>query len=297
MKVERLHIELTSKCNLKCPFCRHITLSNLPIKDLDFSIFEKISINDLKFIDLCGNVGEPTCYPDLLKLLDMINDKTAVKISTNGTLHQESWWKEVAKRMVRNRNRHIIFPLEGSEESHCRYRVGSNYKKLLKNIEAFTSSGGIAYAQFIVFKHNQYEYEDTKQLAKDLGCKDIIYRTSNTYNSVFERPDGIQTRHEICDNSNTQVLCEHLKKNMIFINFEGEVFPCCLSASCKYSINKDKMYYKMYQKYKKDINLNTTDLENIMNGKFYKFIHSNYKRLAVCQSFCRVDGTKSNRII
>lgn len=296
MKAERLQIELTSKCNLKCSFCQRAFLPNLPIKDVDLSIFKKLDMGNMKYVDICGNVGEPTCHPNLLEFLDMISRGPNIKISTNGTLHQESWWKEVAKRMDYKKHSHIIFALDGLERSHCKYRVGTNYEKLLKNIEAFTSAGGNAYAQFILFKHNQDERDAIQKLANNLGCKGIIFRTSCGYDDIFERPDGVQTRHDACEDSNAQVSCDHIIKNMIFIDFEGEVFPCCPSANCKNEINKDKKYREMYHKYKKDINLYSKTLEEILSGEFFKFIHNNYKNLKVCKSFCKVDKMKFTKV-
>ena len=295
MKINQLDVELTSRCNLKCYVCHN---AKIPNKDVDLSIFSKINTYNLDYIDICGNVGEPICHPNLLEFIDIVNNGVKIKISTNGTLHDGSWWRKLAKKLSRHRLSNVIFALDGLEDSHCRYRVGTNYKKLLKNIESFTSAGGNAYAQFIIFKHNQNELESTKKLAEELGCKKFIVRTSCFYNDIFERPDSnIQTRHEICTDDELDVLCSHLNQGKIFVDFEGEVFPCCLSANCKHSPDRDKKYYEVYQKYKKDINLKTRSLEDILNGPFYKFLYSNYKNLDVCQSFCRAPSDDFNKLV
>ena len=99
MEIKRLEVELTSRCNLKCFVCHHTKAPNLNInKDIDLSVFEKINTYNLDYVDICGNVGEPICHPNLLEFIDMVNNGAKIKISTNGTLHDDSWWKKLAKK-------------------------------------------------------------------------------------------------------------------------------------------------------------------------------------------------------
>lgn len=290
MIIRHVDVELTSKCNLKCPFCLHTT-DNLEPKDLDLSVFNKINMGDIEHIDMCGNTGEPVCHPDFLKFVDMIADRTLVKISTNGSLHKEGWWKTLAEKLDRTRDSYVIFALDGLEKTHKKYRVGANYKQTLKNIEAYNKAGGISCVQLITFKHNINEVDEIETLIKSLGSEKLILRTSSIYNDVFERPDEkVKTRREACKTSDIAIVCKHLKQSGIFIDYEGEVFPCCFLSICKHSPNLDKKFYEVYQKYKDEINLNKHSLEEVMNSNFYQFLHTNYSELKRCQSFCKFEA-------
>lgn len=286
MRITRLDVELTSRCNLKCPFCLRTTIGT-QIKDLDLSIFDKIDMNDIKFIDVCGNIGDPVCHPDFFKFIDLIKDDTLVKMSTNGSLHNKEWWGKLAKELSRTRDSFVIFALDGSEESHKKHRIGANYKQTLKNIEAFNSAGGKSYAQFITFKHNIHEVDESETLAKNLGCENLLTRTSCFYDDVFERPtESVKTRHEACEDANIIVLCKHLDRDMVFIDFEGQVFPCCFLAVYKHT-KKDQEVYSLYQKHADDIDLNKRTLSEILDSEFYKYLHANYQNMEVCRSFCK----------
>jgi len=289
MKIKKLDVELTSRCNLKCPFCFH-TIMDLPKKDLNLSVFNKIDLNNITFIDVCGNVGEPVCHPEFFNFIDMIKDRTLIKISTNGSVHKEKWWSQLAKKLKRTRNSFIIFALDGLEETHIKHRVGANYKQTLKNIEAFNKAGGKSYAQLIIFKHNAHEVDDLKKVSKDLGCINLMVRSSVFYNDLYERPtEDTKTRHEACGDLNIKVLCKHLDKELIFIDFEGQVFPCCFLAGCKHS-KKDVEVFSLYKKYINDIDLNKRTLEEILASKFYRYLHEKYQDIEMCQSFCKFRG-------
>lgn len=288
MKIRKLEIELTSKCSLKCRFCLR-TNRDVPIKDLDLSLFNKIDMHNITHIDLVGNIGDPIYHSNFLKFIDMVDSKTQIKIATNGSLHQESWWEELAKKLSKNSGSTIVFALDGSEDTHHKHRVGSSYRRLVKNIKAFTSAGGRGHVQFIIFRHNEHEVESVKEVTKDLGCERFIERTSCTYDEVFERPSKkLQTRHEVCEVIDTKVFCyKHLDQNRVFIDSEGNVFPCCYMANCKHDSKKDERVFQSYQKHHRSIDLNTRNIKSIFSGKFYKFVYNNHQNLELCKSFCK----------
>lgn len=92
-------VNLTRKCNMKCPFCYYTSLAynkgenkNLDSLDLCLDKFEKI-IQDFEIIDnLYLTGGEPMLYPELKKLISKIKSKTRnIYICTNGILVTEAW--------------------------------------------------------------------------------------------------------------------------------------------------------------------------------------------------------------
>jgi len=290
MDVVRLSLELTNRCNLKCPMCFQSTKPLGVKKDFNINWLDKLPMENMKFIDLCGNVSEPTCHPQLFNIIDKVHKRTMIKISTNGSMHKESWWSELAKKLNEHRDCYVLFALDGLEESHKKYRIGTNYKQMLKNIKAFNDAGGESYSQMIVFKHSQDEVEDVKKVSESLGCKDLLVRTSSFYENEFEKPDNIRkTRHEACADANMRVKCAvHLEIQSIFIDFEGYVFPCCLIAGSKYS-HAHPEARQLYLDNSDSININDHTIEEIFESNYYTYLHNNFKEIDRCQSFCKFE--------
>jgi len=290
MIIKNLELELTNRCNLKCPLCAHNSVKFEKSENIDLSIFEKIDLTTIKNADMCGVLSEPTLYPHMFQLIDMLDPNTYIKISTNGTTNNTEWWSNIAKKLLLHRGSDVIFAIDGLEDTHSIYRIGANFKKLINNIKAFNLAGGKSTSQFIIFKHNQHQVEDVKRLSDDIGCKNMIIQTSSSYNETFERPDinePIKTWHELCESSDKmEIQCKHLLKGYIFIDFKGDIFPCCFLSLGKYS----KVYmdsYNLYQNHKADINLYEKTLDEILQSDYYTYLYENYKNIDACKSFCK----------
>jgi len=294
MKVTNLELEVTNKCNLKCPICTRKKVKFKKSEDLDLSVFEKIVLEDIKTVDMCGVLSEPTLYSYMFQFIDLLKQNTYIKIHTNGTTNNVDWWVELANKLSKHDGSEVIFAIDGLENTHSIYRIGTNFKKLINNIKAFNLAGGKSISQFIIFKHNQHQVNDVKKLSNDIGCKNMIIRTSSSYNKTFQRPDiekNIKTRYEMCnifDKLNIQ--CKHLLRGWVFIDFKGDVFPCCFLSLGKYSTNYINSY-NLYHNHKNDINLYVKTLDEIFESEYYSYLYENYKKMDVCKSFCRFHST------
>ena len=70
-------------------------------------------IKKLKLISLCGVFGEPTCNSDLFEILNYIysiNKDVVINIYTNGSTHDEEWWKSLAQV---HKNGSVVFGIDG----------------------------------------------------------------------------------------------------------------------------------------------------------------------------------------
>ena len=161
-EVEWIDIELTSYCNIDCPGCfrqvkrdkvDHILNKNaLTFDFLKGSITNKIFPN-LKLLNFCGSIDEPTLHPEILDIVKYYNEKKIdVNISTNGSTKTKSFWRQLGQEKIS-----VFFGIYGiDQESLQKYRVGSNFKKIKKNWREFIKAGGKATWQFIVFEHNEH---------------------------------------------------------------------------------------------------------------------------------------------
>jgi MoaA/NifB/PqqE/SkfB family radical SAM enzyme len=145
----------------------------LTVADIDLESFKQmcspLMLQQLYTITICGNFGDPILNNDLIPIISYIrnsNNQIKLDIHTNGGARSVAWWTELAKAMP---EKHLVqFGIDGLEDTHHLYRVGTNFNKIINNAKAYISAGGKARWNFITFKHNEHQLEECRQLAKDL---------------------------------------------------------------------------------------------------------------------------------
>lgn len=133
-----LDIEVTSACNLKCPFCA-TTYRNNKIKKgfMKFELLKKI-IDEGADNGLYGCKfnfrGEPLLHREIDKFVKYAKDKGLIDVyfNTNALLLTE----ELSKRLIDAGLDRISISIEGwTKEIYEKYRVGGSFEKVIKNIE------------------------------------------------------------------------------------------------------------------------------------------------------------------
>ena len=132
-----LMLELTNRCNLKCPLCPTGT-GQLKFKktDMAFQQFKKI-IDELrsyiKRIYFEG-FGEPLLCGDVFQIIGYSKKlKIKTEMATNGTILNT---ENVAKKLVLSGLDTIRISLDGATEMTLRkYRIGANIIDILEGIE------------------------------------------------------------------------------------------------------------------------------------------------------------------
>tara|TARA_A100001037_G_scaffold139406_1_gene126359 strand:- start:5336 stop:6544 length:1209 start_codon:yes stop_codon:yes gene_type:complete len=182
--VTQMHIELSNGCNAGCPFCQRFVYNSplvrpdLILNEITLTQFEKWFypdfIKSVQGILFCGTHGDPLMCKDIIEIIKYIrnNSDATVKIHTNGGLRQEKFWVELAE-VLNNRDDVVTFSVDGLEDTNHLYRRKVNWKILIRNIKAFISSGGKADWEYLIFKHNENQIEEAKQLANKLGFNRI----------------------------------------------------------------------------------------------------------------------------
>jgi MoaA/NifB/PqqE/SkfB family radical SAM enzyme len=276
-QIESVHIEITTNCQAKCPMCIRNRKSglenpNLKLTDMSFENFKKgLSINfikQLKSISFCGNYGDPIINNDLMDIIQYLtktNPNIRCIIHTNGSARSIEWWKAIANALPQN---HIIyFALDGLEDTHHLYRVGTHYNKIIENSKAFIEAGGIAAWVFIKFKHNQHQLEKARELAIEYGFKEFHEKETARFISkpsfdVLDKDGNIIYELEMPDNSKltyvtedsirryTEIFnepyivnCKSEELKEIFIDAEFNIWPCCFLGSLKMIYTPDSEIY------------------------------------------------------
>lgn len=137
-----IDVEVTSACNLKCPFCA-TTFRGKAIKRgfMSEDIVKKI-IDEGRDKNLYGvkfNIrGEPLLHPKIHEFVRYAKDRGLIDVyfNTNAMLLNE----DMAKKLIDARLDRLSISFEGyTKEVYERYRVGSSYETVITNIESLQS--------------------------------------------------------------------------------------------------------------------------------------------------------------
>lgn len=176
--IEVLHLEVTTKCNARCPMCmRNVfggrTNPQLPLVEITREqarrMFAPAFIAQLKRMYMCGNYGDPIAATDTLQIFADFrecNPSLALEMFTNGSARPPSWWRDLAELGVS-----VRFGLDGLADTNAIYRRGTQWELIQRNAKAFIAAGGQADWDYIVFKHNEHQIEDARALAQRMGFR------------------------------------------------------------------------------------------------------------------------------
>jgi hypothetical protein len=250
----QVHIEISTFCNAACPLCpryfqgTHLTRTGLKLSQITLEQFkawfpEKYieQINQWLF---CGTHGDPMMAKDVFKILEyifQINPTAEVKVNTNGGIRKPSdWFKlgQLSKKVYNKDNKLlVVFSVDGLEDTNHLYRRNVDWNKLMANIKSYIDGGGIAAWDFLIFKHNEHQIEEAKNLAKTLGFWDfrekkalgldwggklrdvVVFDEKGEFSYTIEPPEDPKNRNFTASNE----LVRQSKQSVVeFYKKEGE---------------------------------------------------------------------------
>ena len=294
--IKDIHIEITSKCQARCPMCPRringgILNPLITLNEINLEIFKKwFSVEFIQQLDslfMCGNLGDPIIAQDCLKItqyLRQTNPNIKLSMHTNGSARSTEWWSELAKVNVR-----VVFGLDGLADTHSLYRVGTDFHKIIENAKAFIDAGGIAEWHMLVFKHNEHQIQDCKEMSEALKFdKFQIKHTSRFVNNVFHALDETgKTTHVLQPTDKSKemsvkvqqnikdfapvIICKALLSRQIYVGSNGDISPCCWLDFNWILPSQDNRITHM--NFVGAIpNLNSQSLEEIFNSHYFEDI-------------------------
>ena len=132
-----IDIEVTSVCNLRCPFCATTYRDRLIKKGfISFDKVKKIidegAENGLRGVKF-NYRGEPLLHKEICDFVSYAKDKELIDVyfNTNAMLLD----KDMAKRLIEAGLDRISISAEGfTKETYESYRVGANFEKVMANV-------------------------------------------------------------------------------------------------------------------------------------------------------------------
>jgi hypothetical protein len=241
---------------------------------------------------------------DTLKIFKYLRDTNSgifLNMSTNGSGRNSEYWTDLAKLDV-----HVWFALDGLEDTHSIYRIGTDWKRIINNAKTFINAGGKAHWEMIIFRHNEHQVEDCEKLSKSLNfvgflakytnrfksegslnvlnnegvTVNIIYPTTKSYNMV----NKIEKQKK---DEKPSINCMVKGTSQIYISATGTVNPCCWT-NIEYDMHTEINRIDYMDKIGIWPNLNNQTLIEIFDSGYFDKIEQTWstKPLKVCTKNC-----------
>lgn len=328
--ITSINAELTNYCNAACPMCIRYSIDGKLIEDkvntqhttLDF-LKQKLNISfvkRLKNFTSCGNFGDGSMNPECLEIYRWFrnnNPKMKLLLHTNGGARNPEFWQALAMTDV-----YVIFAIDGLEDTNHLYRRNVKWSKLMTNVKAFIEAGGRASWEMLVFKHNESQIEQCRELSQALGFDSFNFKQSSRWSdfdhegnwqsydripvdNYFLEKSSQLTAPAIGSGGNSQkenvtkddfktkkINCKScdIKKPFveIYIAANGDVSPCCWLGDLK--LHESKNIISDYEK----VNLHHSTLQEILQGDYFGQLakgiggEKDSYRLHTCYATCGV---------
>ena len=272
----------------------------------------------------CGNYGDPIVCRDLLPIVVYLREfGCRLSMNTNGSLRDPMWWSQLGSLLNRPGDR-IKFGIDGLADTNATYRRYTSFDKIIANAQSFIAAGGVAEWEFIVFRHNEHQIEEAREMAAHLGFSVFrLKRTGRFYDPklrrvreqhpvlnrdgslayVIEPPIDPQYRNDATMRQRdliekygsfaayldtTEITCKVVEQGSVYISARGLVFPCCWTAQ----IYDDMPDVLRLLETCDSINGLLVPITEIVRGEFFQRIAQGWGttcaggRLGICARIC-----------
>lgn len=248
--VDNPYVEITTKCNLHCPYCFNDSGMQDYNQDMSMDIFKAI-LNELlanKIYNITISGGEPLLHKQIKDFFSMLfENNIKVTLITNGTIYNN----DILDMLVRNDVK-VQLTIDGPTESHNSFTRGK--KTLSKNqffINYFRSRNKIdniiirinisCYSDFdldqmIDFLNEMsienYYFSYIKDIGRASDCKNAK-DTLLSYVEQLNKLGHIQQKmdHLVGVSFDPKEGCPYASKSLISsprIDCQGNIYPCSL---------------------------------------------------------------------
>lgn len=275
---QKLYIEPSSACNLKCKMCFRNSWIDEESAMMSDSVWLSVknSLNELRRINtvMFAGMGEPLTHP---RIFEMLADVSRISIRTELLTNASLLVPKTADRLTASGLNGLWVSVDGfSRESYEKIQIGSRYDLIYNNLRYFSKhrkkcSLGIT---FVIMKENKGELCRINDFADKIGADEInlsyaipsvpVKEKDTLYDSGI--PVGKMKR--LYNNGVKRKLnfCPFIKGDMCFIKHNGDITPCMQLLHSSYTYlfeERRKVIYKSFG------NISDNDLKHIWNSAEY----------------------------
>lgn len=269
-------------------------------------------------ITFCGDDGDPIYAHDFIPIIRYLKSfkDISIVIVTNGSYKKTNWWIDLATTLTEVD--HIHFSLDGyDQQSNEIYRTNSNWESIMQGVATLRKHSKCLMSwDAIAFRFNEDKLEYMKELAKQHGFdrfqitlstkfgskydhygnddllepknKNLISSTHRFERKIYDlsqrvlKEKYLETNNKLFENvkdiNNIKPIC-HIGNKGLFINSQGEFYPCCWVAN---RYNHNKQWNTLGKKY----NLYDNSLIDVVSNNFWNsdFTKDSFECLTKCSS-------------
>jgi MoaA/NifB/PqqE/SkfB family radical SAM enzyme len=290
------HIEPTNICTLKCSGCARTRFINQwpqhwKNHNLDIDALLKFLDVDLvgKKIYLCGNYGDSIYHTDFINFISKLK-KTGVYITivTNGSHRTQEWWQQLVNCLDDNDT--IQFSIDGIPENFTQYRINADWPSIEAAIKICSAGACNTVWKYIPFAFNQYNIEQAKALANDLGIDSFLLTPSDrfdtqTWHLLPKNTELIHARFSVTEAIKKQNIIPKVDPKCNsgqthFITAAGHYSSCCFATDHRF-------YYKTpFGKNKNQFDITKITLSQLLSRDDVLDFYQNLDQHSVCQYNC-----------
>ncbi len=297
------HIEPTSKCTLECPLCDRTWFYEKFKKRLLHEVnvdhlVDFVGVN--ADIQMCGNNGDPIYHSDFLNLCKKLKDNNCkISIVTNGSSKTKKWWKQLNE--ILDEHDKLTFSIDGLEDTNHIYRKNAKWKSIMDAIDVFSKRKCKLIWKYIVFKHNQHQIKEAKELSKKLTFDFFKLEHSDRWlgkKNLMPDREFIDTYYEhqkqvlIDTNYQTTMQPNCLRnkqpENLLYIDSSGDFYPCCWMGTYRYK------YKSLFSPKQNQFNIKNKNLQDILSNIDVKKFFDSTNQFTSAHDCCKIQcGVKN----
>jgi MoaA/NifB/PqqE/SkfB family radical SAM enzyme len=245
-------------------------------------------------IRICGNNGDPIYHSKFHKLCQRLKENNCkISIITNGSGKTKAWWEKLND--ILNENDTLIFSIDGLEDTNHLYRKNAKWKSIIGAVEVFAERKCKLIWKYIIFKHNQNQVKDAKELSVKLKFDHFQIEHSDRWlgekelmpdrefvNTYYQQQQKVLIDQDFKADMRPICLVNDEPSNWLYIDAEGDFYPCCWMGTYRYR------YKSVFSPKQKQFNIKDNTLSNMLENKSVKEFFESTKQFTSAHECCKI---------
>lgn len=167
-----INLDISIKCTLQCSKCSRQTdfkdIRPIPGHDMTIEEYRKI-INFFPRVMMCGQVSDPIFNKNFPEFVKMSKEKDIeLGVHTAASHKPIKWYEDIFDSFGKG---YWIFGIDGLPKDSHKYRINQDGEKLFEIAKMCRKKGIDTKWQYIVFRYNENDIEEAKNMALDNGME------------------------------------------------------------------------------------------------------------------------------